>query len=448
MSPLARTVAYFMNKTICGRCQVLLTGDVDFCWNCGTLVPKLPQSVPNPALPAASIILSDTDTMNDYLLSGIEIAAWLAGNLCFIPGVEQMIPCKVKNLGVTTFVSLKVTACFWMRHQPLEREIVRKLTPQTEITVAIPFFPKQSGDYLLTRLTFTLGRQDGTTGQWQSKDEILLKAATTQAPAPTIYQVTLQDYAQLFGKLEIGGEQHLWQQIGLVSVETAATALVRGEPCGLLAETTDSADTICLKITGKNSVRYWQLCSRTEAWLGRSRTSDLCLFAHTLKPTAQQLSISGRHARLWLSDGTWLIEDCDSRNGTRIAGMLLKAGDPYPLQDGDVVYLGEKVELLARIYDNQAAPGQPVLRLSHLQEELDEYVVFATSVSIGGVSRCVLPLPDTPSQELGWLAYDGQYRLHVFTNLAHNGRNIGFGETITLRCGDRLTVGTVAIAIE
>jgi len=50
--------------------------------------------------------------------------------------------------------------------------------------------------------------------------------------------------------------------------------------------------------------------------------------------------VSGRHARLFLADAKWWIEDLGSRNGTFIAGKRLAAGDSRRLAVGDEIAFG------------------------------------------------------------------------------------------------------------
>src|SRR3954471_13830940 len=50
--------------------------------------------------------------------------------------------------------------------------------------------------------------------------------------------------------------------------------------------------------------------------------------------------VSGRHARFFLGDGAWWVEDVGSRNGTYVGGQRLKGGDRRKLSVGDEVALG------------------------------------------------------------------------------------------------------------
>lgn len=51
-------------------------------------------------------------------------------------------------------------------------------------------------------------------------------------------------------------------------------------------------------------------------------------------------TVSGRHARFFLDDGKWFVEDAGSRNGTYIGSRRLEAGTRHALSVGEVVGLG------------------------------------------------------------------------------------------------------------
>jgi pSer/pThr/pTyr-binding forkhead associated (FHA) protein len=51
-------------------------------------------------------------------------------------------------------------------------------------------------------------------------------------------------------------------------------------------------------------------------------------------------TVSGRHARFFLEDGAWFVEDAGSRNGTYLGTRRLEPGTRHALTPGDVVGLG------------------------------------------------------------------------------------------------------------
>lgn len=62
--------------------------------------------------------------------------------------------------------------------------------------------------------------------------------------------------------------------------------------------------------------------------------------------------VSHRHARLWIEDGCYWIEDLGSRNGTSVNGKLIQPRIAVPIEEGDEVTIGEtrlRVELTAAL---------------------------------------------------------------------------------------------------
>ncbi|HKV02045.1 MAG TPA: FHA domain-containing protein, partial [Ktedonobacteraceae bacterium] len=68
---------------------------------------------------------------------------------------------------------------------------------------------------------------------------------------------------------------------------------------------------------------------------------------HEIHPDIQiddpTMTLGRKHARLMDVQGTWTVEDRNSRNKTRLNGVLLAPYEPHPLKDGDVLHFG-KVE--------------------------------------------------------------------------------------------------------
>lgn len=55
-----------------------------------------------------------------------------------------------------------------------------------------------------------------------------------------------------------------------------------------------------------------------------------------------EAKVSRKHARISVQDGSYLIEDLGSTNGTFInRGRRLAAGDRHPLKDGDEIIVGK-----------------------------------------------------------------------------------------------------------
>ena len=53
--------------------------------------------------------------------------------------------------------------------------------------------------------------------------------------------------------------------------------------------------------------------------------------------------VSGVHARIFNAAGAFMVEDLDSRNGTRLNGVALEAGAASPLNPGDRLQFGATV---------------------------------------------------------------------------------------------------------
>jgi pSer/pThr/pTyr-binding forkhead associated (FHA) protein len=56
-------------------------------------------------------------------------------------------------------------------------------------------------------------------------------------------------------------------------------------------------------------------------------------------------TVSRRHAKVGFCDGTWLIVDLGSTNGTWVNGERIQPGQARPLKDGDSVALSQTCEM-------------------------------------------------------------------------------------------------------
>jgi serine/threonine protein kinase len=65
---------------------------------------------------------------------------------------------------------------------------------------------------------------------------------------------------------------------------------------------------------------------------------------HEIHPDIQlddsTMTLGRRHARLLYQQGTWMVEDQNSRNKTRLNGKILTPYEPQPLSDGDQLQFG------------------------------------------------------------------------------------------------------------
>jgi hypothetical protein len=96
---------------------------------------------------------------------------------------------------------------------------------------------------------------------------------------------------------------------------------------------------LALFVTGEESPIL--LPNQEQIVLGRtaSTVSELCLDLTSYG--ARSLGVSRRHATITFSDDGCILEDLDSSNGTWLNGSQLVAYRPYPLQNGDVIRLGQ-----------------------------------------------------------------------------------------------------------
>lgn len=65
---------------------------------------------------------------------------------------------------------------------------------------------------------------------------------------------------------------------------------------------------------------------------------------HEIHPDIQiddsTMTLGRKHARLMYQDGTWMVEDRNSRNKTRLNGKIISPYELLPLKDGDVLHFG------------------------------------------------------------------------------------------------------------
>ena len=86
--------------------------------------------------------------------------------------------------------------------------------------------------------------------------------------------------------------------------------------------------------TGANAGKVFPII-KAEMVIGRETGDDIVI---------KDPEISRRHARVILQGAYFIIEDLGSTNGTSLNGQRLGAANP--LQDGDVITLGEKTNLV------------------------------------------------------------------------------------------------------
>jgi hypothetical protein len=90
---------------------------------------------------------------------------------------------------------------------------------------------------------------------------------------------------------------------------------------------------------GKEPGRVYEIRKESLS-IGRSRESDIFL---------EDLAASRLHASIInLGNGNYALKDEGSANGTKINGQLVNKYQPYPLQEGDKIQIGQTVMLFAK----------------------------------------------------------------------------------------------------
>lgn len=110
---------------------------------------------------------------------------------------------------------------------------------------------------------------------------------------------------------------------------------------------------LALFVTGEEAPIL--LPNQAHVVLGRSTStvSELCLDLTSYG--ARSLGVSRRHAIIKFSGDDCILEDLDSSNGTWLNGSQLVAYRPYPLQNGDVIRLGQLLPFVSLNPEPEAA---------------------------------------------------------------------------------------------
>jgi hypothetical protein len=90
---------------------------------------------------------------------------------------------------------------------------------------------------------------------------------------------------------------------------------------------------------GKEPGRVYEV-RKDSLSIGRSRESDIFL---------EDLAVSRLHASIInMGNGNYALRDEGSANGTKVNGQPVNKYQPYPLQEGDKIQLGQTVLVFAR----------------------------------------------------------------------------------------------------
>lgn len=423
---------------ICTHCKITLPAEgTGFCWNCG--FPLLENADAQPL--CSRLLPAGADHSSVKTVCPIRL--WINLDSKFLAGQEDILPCKIHNSSRDTFTRLTLTAHFWQQPTPPERQIMQILQPQDEITVGIPFGAERPGRLLLTRLSINLYAMDERMQSWQTRDEIVLPILSRDTQGPVVYQVHLQDYAQLFGHIEIGGDKMNWQSLELIQaqeIESTASVSSKLSPPAILAVKT---------ITPEHERDYF-LSPQETVYLGRSRKAEFQILVPGYAPQhPKNLQISGKHAQMYGGQQGWRLSDCDSHNGTYINGKKLESGAQKTVLDGDIVNLGLAVELLCKLYPLPgSAKSLPTLRLSYLHyPPADMYILARNEVLLGSSAYCALHFPQW-SEEAGRIVCGQTYALQMFVAFSYNGHDMRPYQQVTLKGGDRIGIANVVLGIE
>jgi Nif-specific regulatory protein len=101
---------------------------------------------------------------------------------------------------------------------------------------------------------------------------------------------------------------------------------------------------------GEGTPRVCDLSPGQPVTIGRSRDNTL---------TLHDEHASRLHAKIYYTDGRWLIEDCGTLNGTRLDGERIKG--PAPLLDGQKISIGD-MHLRFALQPEEPKPGDPSAR--------------------------------------------------------------------------------------
>src|SRR5579871_6742193 len=100
-------------------------------------------------------------------------------------------------------------------------------------------------------------------------------------------------------------------------------------------------------ILGRLTLRNGSLAGRSYLFhqdvttIGRTNGNDLVISGRT---------VSRRHARLWFDTNRWYIADLQSANGTLVNNVRVQPNQAVPLNDGDIIHLGDEIILFNIVY--------------------------------------------------------------------------------------------------
>jgi two-component system, cell cycle response regulator len=102
--------------------------------------------------------------------------------------------------------------------------------------------------------------------------------------------------------------------------------------------------TCALEVTGGQHAGAKYPLQGEGVTIGRERSNSICL---------EDWGVSRRHARVVASNGSWIIEDLNSRNGIVVSGKLVTKQALVP---GDEIIIGNaKLRFLSEVFVGSGA---------------------------------------------------------------------------------------------
>jgi pSer/pThr/pTyr-binding forkhead associated (FHA) protein/S1-C subfamily serine protease len=109
--------------------------------------------------------------------------------------------------------------------------------------------------------------------------------------------------------------------------------------------------------------------------------------------------VSGRHARLDVVDGAWVVADAGGRNGTFVDGRRVRGGTPLPLTSGQTLGLGELGPKFTVTVERGVATGPVAVEPEDATVPLSAYVPTADQPVAARPSMLVVSLLRVPSRD-------------------------------------------------
>jgi len=175
--------------------------------------------------------------------------------------------------------------------------------------------------------------------------------------------------------------------------------------------------------------------------IGRKEDNDIVLM---------QTDVSRYHARIGLDKQTFIVEDLQSSNGTRLNG--LKIQKKADIHNRDVIGIGHSTQFEVCIQQRPSGVSA-IIRPPEKQELQKQYILFSGEILIGSESECEIPLQHFGSESIPYLfkmKYQQPYwYLYIHphsTDVELNGNPVT--EYVVLTAGDSITIKGLTILFD